>query len=858
MNVVAKLTLKHLLGNKKRTLVTILGIATSTALITAIILGIFSFFRFFGYVAVQGSGNVHAQFNEISREQYEALLGDERVEIVGLVDGDEKKSGIRLANDKEDRYRTGNIEHADENCLNMLMVSDYEGVLPKDSSELAVDEGFLADNGLEDLKIGDSITFEQGYRYIDNELEGFYYLGGNYRSDEKFEALSTETCKITAILHGNKPTKDWDMLRGLDEGYYPDTGKAEVYIRLKDCDHSAVKRLNAIVADYGIADYDYNTEYLLSRFAFEGSEGSFRSFFVMMAMALVIVIITSVILIFNSIGMSLTERMRYLGMLASVGATARQKRFSIYFEGLILGVIAIPLGLLLGYMGTRITLFYLGSRILEADMIVAAEGMRGGIPVVADPAALGVIVLFAALTVLISSLMPAMKAAKVMPIDAIRQTGVLKIKVGRLKVSPLIRKLFGYEGELAYKNIKRNGVKGSVITATMAVSVILFLVINFFCNAVARANQYEYDVPYQVIASCALAEGDKLREAISGMEGVNEVYSAGMIQFAFEKEKDSDTVPANKDITDPAFRLPGFADMDIDSMLLMVIDDAYFNRILAVNGLEEKDFYGDTLRGVLLNDYFHEKKPSEIFNEKILGQTLHYDEAKGFPPAIEIGAFARYDDSEKVYKLVPKATIAVYVPKSVYFAKAKEVLPEDSLVTDLAVETVRAGEVHDSIYELFEKDGYHNYYCSDMTESLKIMDTITLVLKTAMYGFTVLLTLIAVANIVNTISTGVLLRRKEFAMYKSVGMGDRGFKKMMRLETLLYGVRALIIAIPISLIVSFLMYNSFENHLLLFNPDWFMYGAVILAVFGILGISMGLSISRIRDENIIEALKEDA
>jgi putative ABC transport system permease protein len=138
------------------------------------------------------------------------------------------------------------------------------------------------------------------------------------------------------------------------------------------------------------------------------------------------------------------------------------------------------------------------------------------------------------------------------------------------------------------------------------------------------------------------------------------------------------------------------------------------------------------------------------------------------------------------------------------------------------------------------------------------METVTLMLKTAMYGFTALLTLIAIANIVNTISTGVLLRRKEFAMYKSVGMASGGFKKMIRLETMLYGVKALTIGIPVSLLLSFLMYNAFETSLYTFDPDFMMYGIVSAGVFGILTISMALSINRIKDDNIIEALKEDA
>jgi putative ABC transport system permease protein len=858
MNIVSTLTLRHLWGNKKRSVVTILGIAASTALISAIVLGVFSLFKFFGFLSINSDGNVHAQFDEVDRQQIELLTEDPRIASVGLREVEETHTGVRLLNDRENRFRVGNIDHVDENYMNMKVISDYDGHLPENSSEIAVEEQFLIDNGLDDLKVGDSLTFEQGYRYIDDELEGFMYLGGNYRSDEEFVALGTETCTVTAILHGNRPTDDWDILRGLDAGYYPATDKSQVIITLNKCDRTALKQLNNIVSEYGIEKREFNTEYLLSSFAFEGSGGTYRSFFVIMAVALAIVIATSVILIFNSIGMSLTERMRYLGMLASVGATARQKRFSIYFEGLILGLIGIPLGLLFGYIGTGITLAVLGSKLLEAEMFVGAEGMRGSIPIVCEPSVIAAIVFFAALTILISTFIPAIRAAKVMPIDALRQSNVVKVKARKLRVNPLIRKIFGYEGELAYKNIKRNGVKGRVITATIAVSIILFLSINYFCNSMARANTYELEIPYQVVASCSLSESDKLRSAISEMDGVDDVYSASMIQFLFKKGKDSKDVLANTDIADPKFLLPGFEEMDFGVMAVLVVDDEDFDRILEDNGLNREDYYGDTLRGVLLNDFFHENKPSEIFNDEILGQVLHYDEEQGNPPAIEMAALVKYDKNNKVLDMIPKSNIGAFVPASMYYEKAKEVLPEEKLTMDLGVETSRHEEVHDRIYALLESDGYHNYYCADLTDALKAMDTITLLLKTAMYGFTVLLTLIAIANIVNTISTGVLLRRKEFAMYKSVGLENSGFKKMIRLETLLYGFKALVWGVPVSLLLSYLMYKAFDTNLYTFNPDWLMYAVVVMAVFAILGISMALSVSKIKDDNIIEALKEDA
>ena len=187
--------------------------------------------------------------------------------------------------------------------------------------------------------------------------------------------------------------------------------------------------------------------------------------------------------------------------------------------------------------------------------------------------------------------------------------------------------------------------------------------------------------------------------------------------------------------------------------------------------------------------------------------------------------------------------------------KAKENISEDILSYDLCIATSRPDEIYQEVYEMLESEGYHNYSCSNLTQYLKAMNTVTVMLKTAMYGFTILLTLIAIANIMNMISTGVLLRRREFAMYRSVGMTSSGFRKMIRLETFLYGIRALVFAIPMSWLISYLMFRSFDEKLYAFDPDWGMYGAAVVVAFAIIGFGMLLSVSRLKDDSIIEALK---
>ena len=194
-----------------------------------------------------------------------------------------------------------------------------------------------------------------------------------------------------------------------------------------------------------------------------------------------------------------------------------------------------------------------------------------------------------------------------------------------------------------------------------------------------------------------------------------------------------------------------------------------------------------------------------------------------------------------------------------YYKKAVENIDREVLSCTFGVfEKGESKELAAKISDLVTYGEYHNSVVNDISTYVDAMDTVSLMLNTAMYGFTILLTLIAMANIVNTISTAVLMRRKEFAMFRSVGMEDGGIKKMLVLETLLYGIRALVMGIPVSLLLCYLMFNTIESKVFAFEPDYPMIMIIIVAVFAIVGLSMLLSANKIKNDTIIEALKEDA
>ena len=856
MNIIMKLTLQHLKSNLKRTIVTIFGILTSTALITAMLTGVYSAFIFVGEVAIYVDGNHHAIFKDISEEDYNSLKNDPAIKFAGVYDTDNEKTGFYIDSDAEKRFRIGNIYHGNTDLLSQMVTCEYEGKLPENKGEIAVEEEFLKDNNL-NLSVGDKLSFHQGYRYI-YENDELVYLAGNYRSSEDFTVLSDETCTITAILHGNEPTDSFDIIRGIDE--FPDTNK--VYITLKKIDRNAIKTLRSIEAAYGLHLYEINSEYLMSLFVKDIPSNPVNSIYKLLATALGIIVIASSIMIYNAFAMSLTERMKYLGMLSSVGATRRQKKASVYYEGFLLGIVGIPLGYLVGILGCIATLRFTGSLILNSNMLYGLNMSKmGHIPVRTHPVIVLAIILFSVLTIFISSFIPALKASRITAIEAIRQSNTIRISAWKLKVLPFVKLIFGYEGELASKNIKRNGAKGFVITVSMAVSVILLISVMYLVDLFNKENSYEIEIPFQVFASASLSERDRLKEDILKLDGVEKVFVTEMISYDFNPKDENGN---NREIPNTSIRNPEFLTKDYEYLFdkthniwVIPVEDEDFIKICEKNGIDYTKYFGDELRGVLLNNYSHKPSRKDVFNDKILGQKLFYDKAEGNPPAIIITDFVKWDKNIEEYRLSPKGSISVYVPSSIMDREYVKCVDEKELTCTYGIKCKNHEEIHAKISDILLYDGYTNSYSSDVEDQLIIMKTLMTLIKTVMYGFIALISLIVIANIVNTITTGVHLRRKEFAMFKSVGMTKICFKKMLFLETFLYGLRALLFGLPISALISFFIYKNVPTPNSAFEINILTYILVSLGVFAIVGISMLLSAGKMQGETIVDVLKED-
>jgi putative ABC transport system permease protein len=150
------------------------------------------------------------------------------------------------------------------------------------------------------------------------------------------------------------------------------------------------------------------------------------------------------------------------------------------------------------------------------------------------------------------------------------------------------------------------------------------------------------------------------------------------------------------------------------------------------------------------------------------------------------------------------------------------------------------------------------YTLFNIAEVLERNRNLILIINIFTYGFVILISLITIANVFNTVSTSISLRRREFAMLRSIGMDNRGFNSMMNFECLFYGLKALLYGLPISVLVTYLIYKSVENGVDVdFTLPWGSIAISIFSVFFVVFVTMMYASSKIKKANVIDALRSE-
>lgn len=811
MNIVNKLTARHLKENMGRTVVTTLGICVSVAMITAVFVAVFSFLSFFEQTFTVADGYQHAIFHSVEEDKIDSLKNDVRIKDLGI------------SKYKEFKLNNNDIMAGfyDETALNQLITSTYDGKLPKNKNEAAIDESFLKTLG-KSYKVGDTIRLET--------------------------AAEVETVTVTAIMHNNLPTSSVFVLRGMapgEENNIENSGELNAYVTLRNCDSHARETIKQIANSNDIVEIGY-MDVLEAKFAGQ-ADGLVKGMFLPMTIVVIfIIMVASISLIYNAFSMSLAEKVRYLGMLATIGATKKQKRLSIYFEGFILGLIGIPVGLGAGVLGIGITLKAVGTKLVTSGMFNVGDTNNLKMKVVVSAPVIIGIVLVSALTIFLSCFIPAKKASMATPIDALRQNNEIKVKARKLKVNPLVRKIFGYEGELADKNIKRNGRKARVITSSICISIVLFLTVNYFTAMLSQESPSSVmERPSQIDVTTNAKDIYAFKDEVSKLNGVDK---------AFCYEYDAVMLPENEEqdvLGDKTLTKQGLKSKKNNPVVsTCYIDKDLFSEICKEHGIDENKYFSKKPMAILLNVYSDKKN---AFEKSVVGKSVSNFSDKTNRKT-EIGDLMDIKDSEFVSKFAFGRMVTLLMPVEQYC------YPEsDDIRKSIGIATSRHQDVAEDLENLsqkYESDEDTVVYYNDKVQAQQATESTIFVLKVFIYGFITLITLISVANIINTISTGISSRKKEFAMIKSVGMTPKGFNKMVAFESVLYTLKSLLISLPVSALLSALMYMTVTKEGVAdFSLNPVPYIVVVVAAAVLIAGTMLYSVRKLRHDSIVETLK---
>lgn len=846
MNILNKLTIKNLKLNKKRSLGTIIGIILSVALICAVSNMVSSFRETLIQNAINESGYWHIRLYNVSNGKLKRLKLNKDIDNIYTISEDGYAKLDTIKNEYKPYLKFYGMNKEAFNNLEFKLI---KGRFPKDDNEIIISE-HLNKNGKANLKIDDEITVNVGDRVT---LEDDYVLNDSNPFDKGNEIIKNPNTKKYRVV---------GIIKRPDVSFEPTSAPAyttittstnednfSVFISLKNPrdKNSFVELLGAKnydeVVNMGINNprYDYTLNNELLRWeALKFSDSTFSMLLSIAEVVIFIIIFTSIFCIRNSFAISTTEKMRMYGMLSSVGATKKQIKKSVLTEGFILGLIAIPIGIICGIIAVFV-LLKIVNLFLGDFLFNNIDGMVFKVSFIA----IIISIILGFVTIYFSAISSAKKASKVSPIDNLRNTNDIKISSKKLKTPKLIKNVFKTGGVLAYKNLKRSKKKYRTTVVSLTVSIFVFISMFTFINEGFKqsGNYYQnYDYNYRITFNNN-SSMDEINE-IRNLDSVNASY---LVYYAkpsiliddISKINPKEPLECEYDKNDKCIKK--YARLNI-----ILLDDSTFKSyVKKVKG--NYDYLKD--KGILTDMYrFYDNKSKKEYEDRIYtyksGDTIDSKLLNEDNISIDIGL---------VSNIMPYGFENVYSNGGYIVLNNKYFNNIDYYGTDLMIDSLDTEQLTNNILNM---DGELNYY--DMDEEAKAEKSIVIVISIFLYGFIGVITLIGVTNIFNTITSNMELRQKEFAMLKSVGMTKKEFNHMINLETLFYSSKSLIYGSILGIIGSYFVHRAFAGKI---DTQFVLpYKAIlicILFVFIVVYMIMKYSMNKINKQNMIETIRKE-
>ncbi|WP_454052800.1 FtsX-like permease family protein [Clostridium sp. Marseille-Q7071] len=855
MKSYSEITGRYLKVQKKRTILTIIGIVLSVALITSIAT-MFKSFQDNRIRQVKGySGDFHILFNSVNGGHIPYFKAHKDIKKTGItrydgasIIGKRKKTGRNV-----ELY----LESYNKEMFELKNIKLSEGRLPQKEDEIILEPWAME---VLNAKVGDKITLKLGeIIYPEDEGNGKEI---NYE-DIKFKEKNSKEYIICGLIK--------ESIQGNGISYLSEDSSLNKNEKYNIYANINLKKQAEVIGKQIVEELNldedsiwYNEELL--RVMLKSLDDSENRIVGLIAVFFIILVIVATIsVIYNSFHMSVMERVSQFGILRSVGASKNQIKRIVMKEAMILAIISIPIGLVLGLVALKIVIMILGS---------LAFSMFEGFEITINPIILLGSAVLGLITIYISSKGPAKLAAKVSPLEAIKNSGTVKKEdLKKAKSGIIAGKIFGIEGQVAYKNLRRNKTRFRITIFSMVISIVLFIVFNSFAydikkvEKVAMATEPEYRV---MLSSGEVEEStiSKFCEDIEKVQGIDLVYKEIRESPAIAIEKDK----LNKeyeDLTETNFYNFDDGDYAFTYSPFYAYNSKSFEKSkknIIAGEINEKKLNEEN--GVIIIQNAHIKtKDKKRANINVTNYKVG-DEISIIPSSIA------GDTDENLLNHVGKIKVKVLgiLEEDAVFENSWEwgslrFISTEKVYKDIFGElrsnklNIRTGKDvdHKVIKEKLESiTNENNMYILDNVEAAKRDKSMMIQIMVFIYGFITVVTLISSINIINTINTNLLLRKRELATFKSIGMAEKQIKKMIVLESVYYAIIASFYGILMGMPLSYILYRLMsELRAYEWNIPW---SSTVMAFIGsivIVIIASMISLRKMSKINIMDSIRAE-
>lgn len=979
MSIFSRFALRSLKRNRTRTIVSIIGVALSCALICAVLTSVVSMTQMLYERTAADEGSWEVEAAGLTQDGLSAFTSDSRVsqhiEMAEL-------GAVQMGNENAADY--GNwlfVKTWPMNPDGATIIDEPEiesGRAPEAPGEIILPHylkdaklapcGLATSGTLDTIQIGSTVSLQLGTRtihelvsqeeatpqtYTGTSLQGTYFNDGTVEETYEQNLGTIEGTVVgfyraygfsnSRALQGNCAyvhPEDDTIERALTD----DSDATVVYSAATLKNPRDAEGLAQELADNGQATEGTSTHSSLLRWeGVTGSSDIWNTLYQIAAILAAVIVVAGVSLVYNSFAISVAERTRMFGLLSSLGASKRQLRRTVLTEALILAAIGIPIGLALGLVGCLVVFHFTGAG-LASMFDVETYGLT--VSVIISPAALALSAVLALVTVLVSAWVPALRASRVSAVDAIRQTQDVRLgwrarrklaraergacagrsgRTGRneneralaRRPQGLAGRIFGIPGFIAHRNLSRSTSKGRVTVAALAVSVALLIIAGLIGDTLGYAsgtalNTME-NVDLSVNVDATSSEGENgvlvredgkanaaaLQTALSDLN--TEVSNlGGVTSLGYYTSYIADAIVPASMVSENSGQFFGtmLADGSWSGPLYVdFIDDTTWRSYIKELGLSVDEFCdSEHPRAVALNEYDYNDAGTYSSYNPLSG--TGEIETFSYAPIEDMygGGIVSDDNGDPVVwfnspngdeKYVPLAegitdvdTITIgaltdHAPAGVsgYSNTMHLLLPASAigLTHNMALGSAyfnydaggsaeaatKAQEEFDQVASAHpELDCVYNNAAQTKQQTRMMSDTI----QTFIYCFTVICGLIAVANVFNTLTNSLILRRREFAVLKSIGMGDRTFRRMIAYECASYAVRGFVIGFVLSSMVAALLGRAMGGSFVTFTMQmpWLQVALSAGIVLAVILVSVAYALHQCRASSVVEALRDDA